>query len=296
MQTRHFTQLVGLSALWGASFLFIRVASPVLGPNVLAGLRVALATATLAIVMRLLRHEWPWRQWREMMVLALLAVAVPFVLYAWASLRLPAGYTALLNTTVVLFGTLASAWVGEDKLTARKLLGCACGFAGVALILGLGPIALTGPNLLAVGACLLAACCYGLSTPLAKKATSRMEPLAIAAAIHLAALVFVLPGALWSLPEARFTMGAMSAVFVMGVLTSGLAFWVHLRIVRHVSPVAAMAPAFLIPVFGVAWGHLFLGEALSPGIFIGGALVLLATALVTGFNPLRKPPPPIAEP
>ena len=75
---------------------------------------------------------------------------------------------------------------------------------------------------------------------------------------------------------------------VLGIVTSGLAYWAHLRIIRHVSPVAAMSPAFLIPVFGVTWGHLFLGETLSPGIFAGGALVLLATALVTGFNPLRR--------
>jgi drug/metabolite transporter (DMT)-like permease len=98
----------------------------------------------------------------------------------------------------------------------------------------------------------------------------------------------VFPGALWAWPEARFTPAALGALFVMGVVTSGLAYWAHLRIIRHVTPVAAMSPAFLIPVFGVTWGHLFLGEALSPGIFAGGALVLLATALVTGFNPLRR--------
>jgi drug/metabolite transporter (DMT)-like permease len=83
----------------------------------------------------------------------------------------------------------------------------------------------------------------------------------------------------------------MAAVLVMGVVTSGLAYWAHLRIIRHVTPVAAMSPVFLIPVFGVTWGHLFLGEELSSGIFVGGALVLLASALVTGFNPLRRNPP-----
>jgi drug/metabolite transporter (DMT)-like permease len=82
----------------------------------------------------------------------------------------------------------------------------------------------------------------------------------------------------------------MGALLLMGVVTSGLAYWAHLRIIRQVSPVAAMSPVFMIPVFGVAWGHLFLGEALSSGIFLGGALVLLASALVTGFNPLRRRP------
>ena len=288
MKTRHFGQLLALSALWGASFLFIRIAAPVMGPWVLAALRVALATLTLAVLMRVLRHAWPWQHWRTLLVIGLLSVAVPFMLFAWAALRLPAGYSALLNTTAVLFGTLASAWYKEDTLSPRKLLGCLCGFIGVGLIVRLGPVPLDAATLAAAAACVGAAACYGLSTPLMKRATAKMQPLAIAAGIHLPALLVVLPGATWTLPQAQFTPGALAAVGVLGIVTSGLAYWAHLRIIRHVSPVAAMSPAFLIPVFGVTWGHLFLGETLSPGIFAGGALVLLATALVTGFNPLRR--------
>ncbi len=288
MRTRHFAQLVGLSALWGASFLFLRIASPVLGPLTLAGLRVSLAIVALVLIMRALRQPWPWKHWRELAMLGALTVAVPFLLYAWAALRLPAGYSALLNTTAVLFGTLASSWFKEDTLTVRKLLGCAVGFAGVALIVQLGPVRLDGPTIAAVVACIIASCCYGASTPLMKRATTRMEPLAIAAGIHVAALVFVTPGALWALPGAQFTPAALFSVLVLGVLTSGVAYWIHLRIIRQVSPVAAISPAFMIPVFGVTWGHLFLGEELSSGIFVGGALVLLATALVTGFNPFKR--------
>ncbi|MDR7148416.1 drug/metabolite transporter (DMT)-like permease [Hydrogenophaga palleronii] len=290
MKSRHFAQLVALSALWGASFLFIRIASPVMGPLVLAGCRVALAGATLALIMRGLQQKWPWEHWRELMVLGALSVAVPFLLYAWAALRLPAGYSALLNTTAVVFGTLASAWYKEDTLTVRKLLGCVCGFVGVGLIVRLGPMQPDAATLAAALACVTAAACYGFSTPLMKRATTRMQPLAIAAGIHVAAMVLVLPGALWALPQASFTAEAMGAVVLMGVVTSGLAYWAHVRIIRHVSPVAAMSPVFMIPVFGVTWGHLFLDEALSPGIFFGGALVLLASALVTGFNPLRRRP------
>ncbi|MCU0762968.1 MAG: DMT family transporter [Hydrogenophaga sp.] len=290
MKTRHFAQLVALSALWGASFLFIRIASPVMGPMVLAGCRVALAGITLALIMRGLRQGWPWEHWRELLLLGALSVAVPFLLYAWAALHLPAGYSALLNTTAVVFGTLASAWFKEDTLTLRKLLGCALGFVGVGLIVRLGPVQPDAATLAAALACVTAAACYGFSTPLMKRATTRMQPLAIAAGIHLAALVLVLPGTVWGWPQARFTWEAMGALLLMGVVTSGLAYWAHLRIIRQVSPVAAMSPVFMIPVFGVAWGHLFLGEALSSGIFLGGALVLLASALVTGFNPLRRRP------
>jgi drug/metabolite transporter (DMT)-like permease len=290
VKSRHFAQLVALSALWGASFLFIRIASPVMGPLVLAGCRVTLAGATLALIMRGLQQKWPWEHWRELMVLGALSVAVPFLLYAWAALRLPAGYSALLNTTAVVFGTLASAWYKEDTLTVRKLLGSVFGFVGVGLIVRLGPVRPDAATLAAALACVTAAACYGFSTPLMKRATTRMQPLAIAAGIHVAAMVLVLPGALWGLPQATFTLEAMGAVMLMGVVTSGLAYWAHLRIIRHVSPVAAMSPVFLIPVFGVTWGHLFLDETLSPGIFLGGALVLLASALVTGFNPLRRRP------
>jgi drug/metabolite transporter (DMT)-like permease len=288
VQTRHFLQLIALSALWGASFLFLRVASPTLGPWVLAGLRVALATATLALVMRALRHDWPWRHWRELLLLGALTVAVPFLLYSWAALQLPAGYSALLNTTAVLFGTLSSAWFKEDTLSARKLAGCLVGFLGVGLIVRLGPVAPTAATLAAALACVTAAACYGLASPLMKRATSHLQPLAIAAGIHAVSLLLLLPGAALMLPQARFTGAGLLSVLVLGVLTSGLAYWVHLRIIRHVSPVAAMSPVFMIPVFGVGWGHLFLGEPLSSGIFAGGALVLLATALVTGFSPWRR--------
>lgn len=273
--------------------MFLRIASPALGPWVLAGGRVALAAITLAMLMRLLRHDWPWHHWRELTLLGALSVALPFLLFAWAALRLPAGYSALLNTTVVLFGTLSSAWFKEDTLSARKLLGCAAGAAGVALIVRLGPVQPDAQTLLAAFACIGAAACYGISTPLMKRATQRIQPLAISASIHVLALAMVMPGALWSVPQAQFSIPALAAMTVLGVVTSGLAYWGHLRIIRHVSPVAATSPAFLIPVFGVTWGHIFLDEALSPGIFAGGALVLLATALVTGFNPLRRSVPPV---
>ena len=289
-QVKHtyFFQLTGLSALWGAAFLFIRVASPVLGPWVLAGLRVAMATATLGVLMWVLRQHWPWHRWPALLRLGLLAVAIPFLLYAWAALQLPAGYLALINTTAVLFASLAAAWLGDDRLTRTKLLGCVVGFVGVALIVRLGPIEPTPDKLWAALACVMAAGCYGISTPLMKRATGHMEPLAIAMGMNVAAGVMLLPGTVWAWPHAQFSATALLAVGMLGVVSSGLASWMHLRIMRHVSPVAAVSPAFMIPLFGVTWGHLVLGEPLGTGLIAGGALVLLATALVTGFNPVAR--------
>ena len=288
VKTKYALQLIALSALWGASFMLIRIASPLLGPNVLAALRIGVATLTLAVLMRAMRHHWPFKHWRELALLGALSVALPFLLFARAALYLPAGYSALLNTTAVLFGIFAAAWLKEDTLTLRKLLGCVCGFVGVALIVGLGPVKLSPEVILAALACIAASACYGISTPLMKRAIGRMQPLEIAAGIHGVSLIMLLPGAVWSWPQAQFTPGALAAVAVMGVVTSGLAYWLHIRILAHVSPVAAMSPTFLIPIFGVTWGHLFLGEELSSGIYLGGALVLLASALVTGFSPWQK--------
>lgn len=288
MKTRHFAQLFALSALWGASFLFIRIASPVFGPMVMAELRVALASLVLWLAMRaaglVLHPAW----WRELALLGLLSVALPFALFAWAGLHLPAGYMALLNTSAVMFGALFSAWLGEDRLSLRKIAGCVCGLAGVALVVQLGPVAPDARVVLAALACVAAAACYGLCTPLMKRATTRIPTLTIAAGSHIAsALLLALPGAA-AVPLAGFSWPALAATAVMGIVTSGGAFWLHLRILKQVTPVAAMAPIFLIPIFGVAWGVLFLGETTGPGVWLGGALVLVAAGLVTGFNPLMR--------
>lgn len=286
--TRHFAQLLALSALWGSSFLFIRIASPVLGPLVLAEARVLLACGVLLLALKLsgIRLQRVW--WPELALVGLLSVALPFVLYAWAGLHIPAGYSALLNTSAVLFGALASAWLGEDRITRRKLLGCALGFVGVALVVRLGPVAMTPTVVLAALACVGGAACYGMCTPLMKRATRRMPTLAIAAGSHLVSALMLAGPAAWALPEARLSTAAALSVLVMGVVTSGGAFWMHLRIIERVTPVAAMAPTFLIPVFGVGWGYWVLGEPMGAGTLLGGLLVLAAAALVTGFNPISR--------
>ncbi|MBU3740217.1 MAG: DMT family transporter, partial [Rhodoferax sp.] len=141
---------------------------------------------------------------------------------------------------------------------------------------------------LACLACIVASAMYGLSSPLMKRALARMQPLQSAAGIYLMSSLMLAPFAAPALPQAHFTPLALLLVTVLGVVTSGLAYWLHLRILIHVTPVAAMSPTFMIPVFGVAWAHLLLDEPLGPGIWLGGALVLLASALVTGFQPWRK--------
>lgn len=295
MKSRYFYQLAALSALWGSGFLLTRIATPMLGPSVMATLRILLGSLTLAVIMYSLRLRWPWEHWREMLALGALAIAVPHFLYSLASLYLPAGYSAVLGVTSVLFGTLASAWLKEDTLTWSKIVGCLAAFVGVALVVRLGPVQPSRELFVGAAVAITGAVFSGATAPLLKRATQRMEPLAITASIHVAAFVLLLPAALWNLPQAHFTPAAVGAVAIMGIGTSGLAYWQYMRIVKHVSPVAALSSTFMITIFGVIWGHLFLGEVFTPASYAGGALVLLATVLVTGFNPWRAPAP-IAKP
>jgi len=288
MKTRYFLQLVALSALWGSSFMLTRIAAPVLGPNLLAAMRMSIAAVVLVISMRVLKHRWPWEHWRELLLLGFLAVAGPHVLYSWSALHLPAGYAALLTVTSVLFGAFASAWMKEETLTSGKLLGCMVGFAGAALVVRLGPVQPTPTLVTSAIVCIGGSALSGISTPFLKRAITRMEPLTITAGMHATAVVLLLPGAVYDWPQATFTLKAVAAVALMGSTTSGLAYWMYMRIMRHVPPVAALSSTFMITGFGVMWAILFLDEASGPALYAGGALILVASMLVTGFNPLRR--------
>ncbi len=292
MQTRHFLQLIFLSALWGASFPLIRIASPAFGPLGLAGIRCALAALVLAVLMRVMRQRWPGiATWRRLTVLSLLTVIAPFVLFNWAGLVIPAGYSAVLNATAPLFGILGAAAVGEERLTTRRLAGCALGFAGVALLVRLGPVEVDTRVVLAALACTAAAASYGLGAILMKRATMEHRPLPASAAVHVAATVIMLVPTAATVPQMQVTTGAVIAVGVLGAVTSGFMYWVSMRLMREIPASAATSSAFMIPLFGVTWGGIFLGEPVTAGMLPGCLLVLAATALVTGFNPFRAARP-----
>lgn len=286
MQTRHFAQLVFLSAVWGASFPLIRIAVPAFGPLPMACLRCALAAAVLALLMRVMRMPWPGRaHWRTFTVLGLFTVVAPFVLFNWAGLVIPAGYSAVLNATAPLFGVVAGAVFGEERLTVRKLAGCAVGLLGVALLVQLGPVQVDTRVVLAVLACVAASASYGFGAILMKRATLAHQPLAASAAVHVAAAAVLLLPAGAAAPQARLVPEAVAALALLGMVTSGFMYWISMRLMREIPASAATSSAFMIPLFGVTWGGLFLGEPFTPGMAPGVLLVLMACALVTGFNP-----------
>ena len=158
MKPKDLVALILLGAIWGSSFLFIRVAVPALGPFLLVELRVGLAALALApFAVALGRVPEVRSYWRQFLVVGMLNAAVPFSLIAFAEIEITASLTAILNSTTVLFSALVAAvWTG-DPLTARKIFGVVLGILGVAVLVGLDPLPLNGPVLLAVGAALAAA-------------------------------------------------------------------------------------------------------------------------------------------
>lgn len=291
MHARHFAQLLLLSAVWGASFPLIRIAAPAFGAVPMAFIRCTLAAGVLALLMRVMRQAWPRGHWRALALMSLATVVAPFVLFNAAGLVLPAAYSAVLNATAPLFGVLAGALYADERLTGRKLLGCAVGLGGVALLVQLGPVAVDARVILGVLACVAASASYGFGAILMKRAAMAHGALPASAGVHVAASATLVLPALATAPGIHWQPGAAIAVLVLGTVTSGFMYLLSMRLMREISASAATSSAFLIPMFGVSWGSLFLGEPFTVGMVPGVALVLVACALVTGFNPASVFPP-----
>jgi drug/metabolite transporter (DMT)-like permease len=283
MRPADLLRLVTLAALWGGSFLFLRITAPVLGPLFLAELRLALAAATLL--------AWGWMtgrqiqlagRWRSYLVIGAVNSAAPFALFAYAAVHLPASYSAVLNATSPLFGALfAALWLNE-RLTLRRMAGALAGMAGVALLVGFGPVALDANVILAALAAIGGACCYALAVVYTRRKAAGIEPFAVAVGSQVGAALVLSPAlAPWPGGE-LFTAGIVASVLALAVACTAFAYVLYFRLIADIGAARALTVTFLIPVFGVLWGVLFLGEPLSLFMLAGGALVVGATWLVVG--------------
>lgn len=282
MKPADYLRLFALAAIWGASFLFVRLSVGALGAVWLTELRVGIAAlAMLGYALALgIRLDWR-RHWRAYLIMGLGNSALPWLLYAWAGHHLNASTMAILNATTPFYGAICAAiWLGEP-LDARKIAGLALGLVGVTLVVGLGSIALTPGVLLGALACITATLCYALTTTWLKKQGQGVAALPLTAASLLVATLTLAPFLPAVPPAAAFTPAVIASVLGIALLCSALAFLLYFRLIAEVGPTRTLTVTFLIPVFGVLWGRLFLGEPLGLGTLAGGALVLAATALVT---------------
>lgn len=295
MRPQDLFRLTALGAIWGASFLFMRLLAPVLGPLWTAESRVAIAG--VAMLGFLLATGRPLRlraHWRQYLVLGALNSALPFALFSWAALTLPAGYSAILNATAPLWGALMGAAVLGERLTPRKTLGLVTGIIGVALLVRLGPARFTPELALAALACVGAALCYGVAGAYSKKHSAGIPPPLLATGSQLAAALVLLP--FLPLAPIRGEVGPLIVGVALGLalLCSAVAYLLYFRLIADLGPSKALTVTFLIPLFALAWGALFLGERISPVTVLGGGVVVLATFLVAFAQKAAAPAPAAA--
>lgn len=278
-------QLFALSAIWGASFLFMRIGAQVMTPAVLIEARLFLAAVFLALVALWLRRPLALRvHWRHYLILGGLNTALPFLLIAFAARTLSASLLSILNATAPLWGALIGALLLRTGLNAKTALGLLLGLAGVALLTGLDESTLRPGALPAVAAALGAALSYAVASSYAKSAAA-VEPFANAhgsmwaATLLVAPLLAVQPGTIPADGTVLF------AVIALGIVCSGVAYLLYFRLIADIGAAPALTVGFLIPVFGVLWGFLFLDETVGWHTFAGTVVILAGTALVTGFSP-----------
>ena len=287
MKPFDFGELVLLAALWGASFLFMRLGAGEFGPVALSALRVAGATLFLLPLLAVRQQIGVLRaHWRPIAVVGVMNSALPFALFSLAALAINAGLSSILNATAPLWGALVAwLWLGE-RPTRDRLLGLAIGFAGVTGLAWDKASFKAGDHgvsaAVAIGACLLATLSYGFAANYTKRKLNGVTPLAVATGSQLfAALALALP-AWWLRPTVMPGGAAWLSLAALALLCTGVAYILYFRLIARLGAARAITVTFLIPLFGVLWGALFLGEALTPSMLAGGLVILAGIGLASG--------------
>ena len=285
MNTANFLRLVLLAAIWGSSFLFMRISAPVLGPAVLIEYRVAFAALFLLVVGFFLKKRLDLRaHWKHYLILGFFNSALPFLLFAFAARTLSASVLSVLNATAPMWGALIGAVWARQAITARTGLGLALGTAGVALLVGFDHVTSLPGAGIAVAAALAAALSYSVASTYAKTAKT-VEPFANAHGSMWAATLLVIPALPFFPAPGEATLGIMASALALGVMCSGIAYILYFRLIQDVGPTSALTVTFLNPLFGILWGTIFLHEIIGWYTVVGSAIVILGTMLVTGFMP-----------
>jgi drug/metabolite transporter (DMT)-like permease len=293
MSLASLIDFAALAAVWGASFLFMRLAVVEFGVVPTAAVRVAIAAAFLVPLMLFKGHGAVFRQhWWKVMLIGILNSGLPFVLFAFALLSITTGLSSILNATVPLFGALVAWWWLKDRPTGSRVLGLVIGFAGVAMLAwdeaSFKPGASGIAPAWAIVACLVATVCYGIAPNATKRYLTGLPPLVTAAGSQVGASVALALPALWLRPEQMPGSQAWLALVILGVLCTGVAYILYFRLIEMAGPARALAVTFVVPVFAILYGALFLREQVTPWMLVCGVVIVLGTALSTGLLALPQ--------
>lgn len=283
MTISHLIQLISLAAIWGSSFMFMRIAAPEIGPVALIFFRAAIGFMTLLPFLFIYKQQSQViKHWKSIAVVGLTNTALPFVLFAFATLSINAGLTSVLNATAPIFTALvAFIWL-KEKLGRSKVIGLLIGFSGVLfLFISKGNLALDAAAI-AIIAALVATLNYGYAACYTKQHLSGVSSLAIAAGSQLFASIMLLPFLGFNLPVHEISNTAIYSTITLGVVCTALAYIFYFNLLANLGPAKAITVTYLIPVFGIFWGMVFLHEQTNASMLIGAALILAGVSLTTG--------------
>lgn len=269
-------RLVTLAAIWGASFLFIRIATPVFGVLGTADVRMLIAGVMLAGYYALTGFDAEWRRsWRYYVVVGVLNCVLPFLLFGYAALYLSVALLVVLNATSPMWGALLTAVVLRERLSPGRMAGLVIGVAGVAIVSGAG----ASGRWMAVVAGLAAAFSYGLTGLLMRRWARGTSPKGMAAGSLLAGGVLLAP-LLIAAPPAWPGWPVAAALLALGIVCGAVAYVLYFRLIADIGATGALTVTYLIPLFGMVWGAVFLGEAITATMLAGALVVILGTVLV----------------
>ena len=296
MTIKDVFMLFTLAALWGGSFLFMRMSVSALGPLVLIELRVLLAGITLVIFSWLSRHKIQiLHKWWQYLILGAMNAAIPFTLISFAELRLNAGFAAILNATTPTFTALIAWLWTKDPFTLNKMWGVLLGVIGVSVLVGWHHGETGFSFWLSASCSLLAAVFYGVAGVFSSRYFKGEKPMDMAIGQQLAATLILIPFSLATLPHVMPAAVVIFSVVGLAVFCTAVAYLLYFSLIHRVGALKTSTVTFLVPVFGVVWGKLFLGESIRVRLMLGLVIILLSVALVTNVR-IRKIKPTEVSP
>ncbi len=282
-------ELTLLGAIWGASFMFQRVAAPAFGALPMVEVRLLFAVVPLLPFLWRDRAVFRGAVWWRIAFVGAINSGIPFVLFAWASERAPAGIGAITNATTAIFAPLLALLLFHEKLQGRRIVGLVAGFIGVA-VLASGRMAGASITLAAIAGT-IGGFLYALGGIMLRRHLSALPVAALAAATLGCSAILVAPLAIATWPAEPVAMVAWWNVLAVGVLCTGVPYVFYYRLLRRIGPARSSIVTYIIPLFGVLWAWLFLAEPVTPTMAIACALILFGVAMsqqrVTPVDQLR---------
>lgn len=273
--------LVLLAAIWGSSFIFSRIAAPVVGPLALAELRILLAAIAFLFYFRLIGLRPAWRKnLRHFAIVGALNFAVPFALFSYAALHIPASYSVILNATVPFWAAIYASFLFAEKFGVKKIAGLFLGASGVVLVSRAGVIEWTTDVALSIAAGLTASASYAVSATYVKTRASHLTPTELTGGSLLVGGLVLSPVLFFMQVQGELDLKVVVSIVFLALVCSAVAFMLFYQLVQRIGTTPALLVTFLMPVFGMVWGALFLAETITLRMGLGAVMILCGMAFL----------------